>query len=534
MASRSQFSDPESRAFLQKRVAMFGAVGAIIGVVATVCRLLISGQFGDVNDELRSPDFLLQVLAILPCAAMWLFARRGALQVRTVTIVEAIGLLVTTGLYVAMGSHIPAEAGADTMTAFILSFILFARAVYVPSTVRHTILLGVAMGIPLVITMYFHYLHADIQYDWEKLGWDEAPASNDAVAAISASVTTMWWTLVIGLASLATRVVHGLRQEVRDVKNLGQYTLERKLGEGGMGVVFQATHGMLKRPTAIKLLRQERVSLDAQARFRREVQLTAKLTHPHTVRIHDYGKTPDGMFYYAMELLEGATVREIVDTVGAQPPARVVHVLRDAALALNEAHSIGLIHRDIKPSNIMLAQQGGEFDVTKVLDFGLVKSTGGDVHDRTDANLVMGTPQYLSPEAIQAPGKVSPQSDLYALGAVGYFLLVGRHVFDGETVMEICLKHLQSPPPPISEARGEPIPAELESVIMACLAKDPEDRPRSARAMAEALERAPIPRWTREDAEDWWQRFGAQVDNSRHEEPMPAHDTTVAVDLSGR
>ncbi|MEM7437345.1 MAG: serine/threonine-protein kinase [Myxococcota bacterium] len=532
MGSRSHFSDPESRAFLQRRVAAFGGVGAIIGLVATLFRLLISARFSDVGDELRSPDFLLQCLGVVPSAAMWLICRRGALGVRTIEIVETVGILLTAGLYIAMGSHIPAEVGADTITAFILSFILFARAVYVPSTVRRTILIGVAMGAPLVVTMYFHYLNSD--YDWKDLGWGEVPESKEVVAAVSASVTTMWWTLVIGLASLATRVIHGLRQEVRDIKSLGQYTLERKLGEGGMGVVFQATHGMLKRPTAIKLMRQERVSLDAQARFRREVQLTAKLRHPHTVRIHDYGKTPDGVFYYAMELLEGATVREIVEAAGSQPPARVAHILRDAALALNEAHSIGLIHRDIKPGNIMLAEQGGELDVTKVLDFGLVKSIGTEATDRTDANVVMGTPQYLSPEAIQDPVKVCPESDLYALGAVGYYLLTGGHVFDGETVMEVCLKHLQSTPVPPSELCSEPIPPELEAVIMHCLEKSPADRPSSGRAIAGVLEHAPIPRWTREDAEAWWQRFGPLLESGGPEERVSVTDKTVAVDLSVR
>ena len=464
--------------------------------------MLIALRFGDWVAELRSPDFVLHVVGIFPGALMWLICRRGKLEVKTIMAVDAVGLLGTTALYICAGSHIPAEARADTITAFLLSFLLFARAVYVPTTARYTILFGVAMGIPLVVAMYFHYLRADIQ-----LAWDPAHRTNDVVAAIYASATTVWWTLVVGLASLASRVIHGLRQEVRDVQRLGQYTLERKLGEGGMGVVFQATHGMLKRPTAIKLLSAERVTLDAQARFRREVQLTAKLTHPNTVRIHDHGKTPDGVFYCAMELLEGATVREIVEAVGPQPAARVVHILRDAARALNEAHSIGLIHRDVKPGNIMLAHQGGEFDVTKVLDFGLVKATGADPLVRTDSNVVMGTPQYLSPEGIQTPAKVCPQSDLYALGAVGYYLLAGRHVFNGRTIMEVFLQHLQSTPTPLTAVCEEPIPAELEAIVMACLEKRPENRPSSGRSMTEALERVPIARWTLDDAEAWWGRF---------------------------
>ncbi len=540
---QAELQQVESRAFLQKRVAAFGQVGALIGVTAIACRLLIALAFGTLVDELGSPDFLFQLFAILPCAQMWLVCREGAHGVKTIVVIETAGVLATTGLYIAVGVHIPTEAGADTSTAFVLSFLLFARAVFVPSSARHTLLLGVAMGVPLVIAMYLHYLHSDTQIDWRALGWEQPPESNQVVAITSASVTTMWWTLVIALASLASRVIHGLREEVRDIKRLGQYILEHKLGEGGMGVVFQATHGMLKRPTAIKLLRKERVSVTAQERFRREVQLTAKLTHPHTVRIYDYGKTPDGLLYYAMELLHGATVQEIVDAIGRQPPARVVHILRHAAGALDEAHAAGLIHRDIKPSNIMLVDQGGERDVTKVLDFGLVKSIDADATDRTDPNLVMGTPHYLSPEAIQVPGKVSPRSDLYALGAVGYYLLAGRHVFDGDTIMEVCSHHLQSTPRPFSEllcserplsGGGESIPPELEAVIMACLQKRPGDRPPSGRALAEALERVPIPHWTQQDADTWWQRCGKEISAARPKKPSSSHPTTMAVDLSER
>ena len=187
---------------------------------------------------------------------------------------------------------------------------------------------------------------------------------------------------------------------------------------------------MLKRPTAIKLLRPEIADRDALDRFRREVQLTAKLTHPNTVTIYDYGRTPEGLFYYAMELLSGATLTQVVEAGGPQPVERVVRILRDAALALNEAHDVGLIHRDIKPSNIMLARQGGIPDVTKVLDFGLVKNLGKvDDLEQTNTMSIKGTPHYLSPEAIQDPQGIDARTDLYALGAVGYYLLAGRHVF---------------------------------------------------------------------------------------------------------
>ncbi|MBW1833147.1 MAG: protein kinase, partial [Deltaproteobacteria bacterium] len=279
-----------------------------------------------------------------------------------------------------------------------LSLIMFARSVFVPSSARRTTILGILIGIPLVAAMYWHYLGVDLEI-WRNFGYDAT--SHSRVAASQAIITTMWWTLTIGLAALASRVIHRLRKEVSDVQKLGQYSLERKLGEGAMGVVYEAKHGMLKRPTAIKLLRPEVADRDALDRFRREVQLTAKLTHPNTVTIYDYGRTPEGLFYYAMELLSGATLTQVVDAGGPQPVERVVRILRDAALALNEAHDIGLIHRDIKPSNIMLARQGGVPDVTKVLDFGLVKNLGKvDDLDQTNTMSIKGTPHYLSPEAI--------------------------------------------------------------------------------------------------------------------------------------
>jgi serine/threonine-protein kinase len=345
----------------------------------------------------------------------------------------------------------------------------------------------------------------------------------------------MWWTLTTGLAALASRVIHRLRKEVSDIQSLGQYKLERKLGEGAMGVVYEATHGMLKRPTAIKLLRPELADPDALDRFRREVQLTAKLTHPNTVTIYDYGRTPEGLFYYAMELLSGATLTEVVSAGGPQPVERVVRILRDAALALNEAHDVGLIHRDVKPSNIMLARQGGVPDVTKVLDFGLVKNLGKvDDLEQTNTMSIKGTPHYLSPEAIQDPQGIDARTDLYALGAVGYYLLAGRHVFDGRTIMEVCLHHLQAKPMPLSEVCQTDVPAGLEELIFACLEKRQTDRPATAQELADALDRLQVARWTRADAEAWWDVFGPEIQKAKQPLSSSGTEQTVAMNLDER
>jgi serine/threonine-protein kinase len=240
------------------------------------------------------------------------------------------------------------------------------------------------------------------------------------------------------------------------------------------------------------------------------VQLTARLTHPHTVTIFDYGRTADGVFYYAMELLDGAALDRVVTEAGPLPPERVAHVLYHVAGALAEAHAIGLIHRDIKPANIILCRQGGMDDFPKVVDFGLVKDleAGADTA-LTHADVITGTPLYLSPEAITAPGSVSAASDLYSLGAVGYFALTGEHVFSGGSLVEVCSHHLHTAPVAPSARLQRAVPEDLESLILACLEKDPAGRPDNAAALRRRLEACEcFGRWTGDDARLWWAEHG--------------------------
>jgi len=532
MSSRF-FSNPEARAFLQRRVAVFGLIGAMLGGTALLFRVIMAVLFASLQELLTDPGFLIHAAAILPLLGVWLICRRGELSVNAIHGVENTGIFLTSVGYIGMGLDIRPEVGADTITAFILALVIFARSVFVPSSARRTTILGILIGIPLVAAMYWHYLSVDLSI-WRSFGYPSGSA--ETVAASQAVITIMWWTLTVGLAALASRVIHRLRTEVSNIQSLGQYNLERKLGEGAMGVVYEAHHGMLKRPTAIKLLRPEIADPDALDRFRREVQLTAKLTHPNTVTIYDYGRTPDGLFYYAMELLSGATLTQVVQASGQQPVERVVRILRDAALALNEAHDAGLIHRDIKPSNIMLARQGGVPDVTKVLDFGLVKNLGKiDDLEQTNTMSIKGTPHYLSPEAIQDPQGIDSRTDLYALGAVGYYLLAGRHVFEGKTIMEICLHHLHTKPLSFAEVDSDDVPPELERLIFACLEKSQADRPSSGQELADALDRLDVASWTRADAEAWWDRFGSDIEKAK--EPPPSSvgtEQTVAIDLDER
>ncbi len=285
---------------------------------------------------------------------------------------------------------------------------------------------------------------------------------------------------------------------------MGQYTLEEKVGEGGMGVVYRARHSRLKRPTAVKLLSPTKVGPQTVERFEREVQITARLTHPNTVAVFDYGRTLDGVFYYAMEYLEGLPLEKLVAEDGPQPPGRVVRILRQVAGALAEAHALGLVHRDIKPANVILCERGGMPDVAKVLDFGLVKDQAlPEAAALTQSNVIIGTPLYMAPEALASPQRVGPRTDLYALGAVGYFLLTGSPVFTGNTV-EVLGHHLHTSPVRPSERLGRALPSHLEEVVLSCLEKDPDRRPRDARALDHALEAAGVEGWTDDDARAWW------------------------------
>lgn len=306
------------------------------------------------------------------------------------------------------------------------------------------------------------------------------------------------------------RQQRSIQQATLAARQLGQYALEEKLGAGGMGTVYKARHAMLRRPTAVKLLNVEQMSESAIARFEREVQLTSSLTHPNTVSVFDYGRTSDGIFYYAMEYLDGLNLDDLVKRFGPVSEARLVYILRQACGALAEAHAAGLVHRDIKPANVFLTCRGGLHDFVKILDFGLVKAmVGVDRANLTNPNAVTGTPYYLSPEAVSQPDQVDARADVYALAAVGYFLLTGTPVFSGSTVIEICMMHVKNDPEPPSVRMGQPVSADLEALLLRCLAKSPSDRPKNAAELLQSLETCSIQgAWTTAEAAAWWAGHG--------------------------
>jgi serine/threonine protein kinase len=314
------------------------------------------------------------------------------------------------------------------------------------------------------------------------------------------SVAIFVFTLVVA------RLQRDAQKAAIEAKNLGQYRLEEKIGAGAMGVVYRGHHAMLRRPTAIKLLNVDKVTDASIDRFEREVQITSQLNNPHTVAIYDYGRTPEGVFYYAMEYLDGIDLQNLIDRYGPQPEGRVIHILKQMCGSLYEAHSLGLVHRDIKPANVMLNRRGGEADVVKVLDFGLVKALDDAKQGRQTAGL-SGTPLYMSPEAIQTPDLVDPRSDLYAVGAIGYFLITGQPVFNANSLVELCQQHVSAVPETPARRLGAAISPELEAALLACLEKRRDKRPQTARDLAALLERAPTARsWSLDDADAWWGR----------------------------
>ncbi|MFQ3650598.1 MAG: serine/threonine-protein kinase [Gemmataceae bacterium] len=304
-----------------------------------------------------------------------------------------------------------------------------------------------------------------------------------------------------------------LQQQAFQAQQLGQYRLKRRIGSGGMGEVYEAEHILLRRRCAIKLIRPEQTQdLAVLERFEREVQAMAGLNHPNNVEVFDYGQSDDGTFYYVMEYLEGLTLEELVSRFGPLPPARVIHLLRQVCRALREAHGVGLLHRDIKPSNIIVCTQGGEFDVIKLLDFGLVQSIGTETDSRlTIKGMILGSPLFMSPEQAAGRNDLTPAADIYAVGGVGYFLLTGHPPFERETAMELMLAHAYEPvPPPSTYVPG--LPEDLQQLIVRCLAKKPADRfPMISILEAELLKCSSAGQWSEEQAQQWWQEYGPKV-----------------------
>lgn len=320
--------------------------------------------------------------------------------------------------------------------------------------------------------------------------------------------------LTVGLLTMSSGKIAELQQEVEeaqamDEQQLGPYSLDHLIGQGGMGSVYLARHALLKRPTAVKILDPDQANAKTLGWFEREVQHASQLSHPNTIQIYDYGHTPTGVFYYAMEYIDGVTLVDLLRLEGALPPARVVHLIRQVCLSLREAHAYKLIHRDIKPHNIMVCRRGCQGDVIKVLDFGLVKDASEDTLPRlTSTGAFAGTPLYMSPERLRDPLNVDARADIYAIGAVAFELLTARPVFLGTAPADVIDKAMNEPPERVASIAPRRIPPELDELINACLAKKPEERPANVEEILAILDSVRCEdRWGETDALLYWERF---------------------------
>ena len=461
--------------------------------------------------------------SVVVSLALFLYARKGERDPRFVL---DLGLwyMVFTALALSVMFHVggvPVDQAIFPEISWVGAVILMFAAI-VPTTPRKMLVAGLIAASMNPISMLIARAEGV---------WSFEPAS---------SVLVMHYPdyILVGAAVVITHVMTKLGQQVTKAREMGSYQLGELLGRGGMGEVYKATHRMLARPAAIKLIRPEMLgAADADTarlavtRFRREAQAAANLRSSHTVELYDFGVTEDGTLYLVMEFLEGMDLETLVREKGPLPSGRVIHILRQVCDSLDEAHSLGLIHRDIKPANIHLGRVGLRHDFVKVLDFGLVKEVSSVSLEHSMATIpgqmALGTPAYMAPEmALGEP--VDGRADIYALGCVAYYLLTGQLVFEAEKAFQLIAKHLQTPPIPPSQRTSRSISPDLERLVLKCLAKNANDRPKSAAQLAQALEWVPTDAWGEELAKRWWEMNGSTPSSSGPLSPvLPLYQPAV-------
>jgi eukaryotic-like serine/threonine-protein kinase len=478
---------------LQRRLSLYGKALVVQSILYWLIYALIWGPTVGFTRSLGHIASWDVVLLTAIYSLFWIVARGKPRSTPVLLVTDVVGSLAIgiDNVFLMLGDLGTISGVFENLIGFIC--ILLLRSLIVPSTVKRTLLCGLLMCVPTILGVAF----GSHRFDDQSLSW---------ITMMGFSIN--WSVIALIFSGVASATLYGLRREVRDARRLGQYTLGEKLGEGGMGVVYRASHAMLRRPTAIKLVADGGDT--SLARFEQEVHLLAGLSHPNIVTVHDYGRTADGSFYCAMELLDGMDLEKLVAADGPQPPERVIHIVRQVARGLHEAHDVGLVHRDIKPANVFLCRHWGEPDAVKVLDFGLAKNNADPRKSLTGRNVLLGTPLYISPEALKDTALVEARSDIYSLGAVAYYMLTAEPVFTGSSVVEVCLQHLSSAPVAPSERLGRPVPADLEAIVLRCLAKSTADRYPNAAELERALAAcAAANEWTPARAQAWWKLRGA-------------------------
>jgi eukaryotic-like serine/threonine-protein kinase len=437
-------------------------------------------------------------LSVLTSLGVFFYIRRGD---RDPQFVLDLGQAYMVFTALALGLlihwfHVPKDWPVSPMISWIGVVVLMSAAI-VPNSPMRTLIAGLIAVSMNPLAMLIAKARGT---------WDFGSLSN---------VLIMHYPdyLLVGVAVVISRVVMRLGQKVSKAREMGSYHLVTLLGKGGMGEVWRASHQMLARDAAIKLIQPDVLGRKSgnnavllRKRFEQEAKATASLRSPHTVELYDFGVTKDGVFYYVMELLDGIDLETLVKKFGPQPPARVAHILRQVCRSLADAHNHGMIHRDIKPTNIFLCRMGNEYDFAKVLDFGLVKVLDENETKMTMEGATTGTPAYMAPELALGSSDLDARADLYGLGCVAYWLTTGMLVFDEKTAAAMMMSHLQKSPVAPSKRTDLAVPATLDRAIMMCLAKKPAERPASADALARLLDRSDeLGSWTHDDAKHWWQ-----------------------------
>jgi len=376
----------------------------------------------------------------------------------------------------ALGIYAVAWGGIASPAGHGVAAVLCVRAIGRPLPLRRglTGLLVSALGYPLALG----------------IGALVAPSIgaqfSEADALGGFAMQSVLTLMTAGILAVGGDTTWTLKQRLFSTRVVGRYRLDEKLGEGGMGEVWRAYHPALRKHVAVKILRGDLAKGSALSRFDREIDAMTDLSHPHTVRVFDAGQTDDGLYYYAMELLSGQTLGDLVRSEGPLQPARAVHLVRQAARAIAEAHEKGLIHRDIKPENLFVCDLGGERDFVKVLDFGIAKLMDQSDATLTHEGMVVGTPAFMSPE--QCIGQaIDKRSDVYSLGAVLCFTLTGAAPYGDQPIARVLAAHMSDPVPDVSMAMPWVAPPALIALVSRTLAKDPGERPEGMEALDNAL-----------------------------------------------
>lgn len=486
--------DRDLRDILWRRSrALFGLGVAVSAAVIVVWQLLLPPASLTPGIGALRLGYLLSFGAGLAYLQFRRPSRRG-IQAATATVV-AFNLLLT-----AVVTNL-VDPSREQYLAFAL--LLFVHAAFIPARTTHAWLAGLATVAVPITWLLTHEAVPVVAAFWAA---QEPGAFWAHLGRISVGTA-----ILAGVSVIVSRTLYDLQRTAHRAQRLGNYILEREIGAGGMGNVYLGRHALICRPTAVKVLRSGDLDTStARGRFEREVRLSAALTHPNTITVFDYGFTGDGVFYYAMEYLHGMDLQRMVERFGPLSASRVVHVLTQACGSLAEAHGLGVVHRDIKPSNVFLTHRGGICDFVKLLDFGLARGERADrddgrPSDLTRTGMMFGTPRYIAPEAVDGMDRLDARSDVYSLGAVAFWMLTGRPLFEEASSVRLLVDHIHTRPPRPSSVSELPIPPELDDIVLRCLEKKPEDRFGCVLELEEALARVPLAEpWSRDRAREWW------------------------------